>query len=74
MVAKQPSAYQKSYMGTVMLIFSLLLGSVKLAGVSNNDFLNCMKTILLVFAVHSAVPLVLSIILNHRSLASKVSE
>lgn len=49
-------------MGTVMLIFSLLLGSVKLTGVANDDFLGSMRVILLIFALLSTVPLIYAVV------------
>ena len=49
-------------MGTVMLIFSLLLGSAKLTGVANDDFLHSMRVIMLIFAFLSTVPLIYAIV------------
>ncbi len=49
-------------MGTVMLIFSLLLGSATLTGVANDDFLGSMRLILVIFACLSTVPLVYAIV------------
>ena len=49
-------------MGTVMLIFSLLLGSAKLTGVANDDFLGSMRVILLIFALLSTVPLIYGVV------------
>lgn len=56
-------------MGTVMLLFSLLLGSVHLSGVSGGDFLSCMRVILLIFAALSAISWIYAAI--HRRRASR---
>ncbi|RKZ05939.1 hypothetical protein DRQ25_15055 [Candidatus Fermentibacteria bacterium] len=40
----------------------LLLGSVKLAGVANDDFLGSMRLILVIFASLSTVPLIYGIV------------
>jgi|GEM_PF-6049369 len=49
-------------MGTVMLLFSLILGSVHLAEVTHTDYLSCMRIILLVFAALSGISFVYAVI------------
>lgn len=58
-------------MGTVMLLFSLLLGSVHLSNVSGGDFLSCMRTILLIFAVLSAISWIYAAIHRRRTAAAE---
>lgn len=54
-------------MGTVMLLFSVLLGSVHLSGVSNDDFMGCMHLIMLIFVSLSAVSWIYAFIHRRRN-------
>lgn len=54
-------------MGTVMLLFSVLLGSVHLSGVSNDDFMDCMHLFMLIFVSLSAVSWIYAFIHRRRN-------